>query len=72
MKAFIFIPGLIIKRANPCVDPQQSQMPHIVKVIHISDDGTTIIKTLWEPNSEDYPEYEYIINKCIEKEKLND
>lgn len=67
----IFIPGLPTKRANPCVDPQQSKLPHITKVTYLSTDGSKPNKSRWEPNTKDYPEYEYIIKMFIKSEKLN-
>ena len=64
----ICIPGIPIKRDNPCVDPLQGYIPHIVKAYGIVKDRVVFKK--YVPNIEDYPEYEYIIQMFIDS-KLN-
>lgn len=64
-----FIPGIPIKRHNPCVDPLQSKIPHIITSLETTETGDVVDKG-YIPNSHDYPEYEFIIQEYIEA-KLN-
>ncbi len=69
-----YVPGLLIKRNNPCVDPMQSMHPHIEKVIQILDDenGKQYVsdEKVYAPNIQDYPEYEYLIKLFMKEHKL--
>ena len=59
----ICIPGLPIKRNNPCIDPQQNIIPHIETVFEYDKNGE-FIKKHYEVN-ESYEEYRWIIEKFI-------
>ena len=69
-----YVPGLPIKRNNPCIDPEQSMRPHIEEVIQIKTNkkGKQHLskKKTYAPNIQDYPEYEYLIKIFMKEHKL--
>ena len=69
-----YVPGLPIKRDSPLVDPMQGMCPHIVQVISIKEDenGKQYVsdEKEYQPNIQDYPEYEYLIKIFMKEHKL--
>lgn len=60
----ICVPGVPVKRYNPCISPLQEVIPHIRKVFKI--ENGKIISSGYQPNDEDYPEYSYVIQMFID------
>jgi len=65
---YSFVPGLPVKRHNPCVDPMQGLIPHVVKSYCIEANGK-IKRGGFAVNVEDYPEFEFIIQQFIDNIK---
>lgn len=69
----LYVPGLPTKRENPCVDPEQSNIPHITKVILVTDDDNgkqKVHSPTYIPNTKYYPEYAYIIEMFMKEHKI--
>ena len=62
----ICVPGILIKRNNPCIDPLQSQIPHIIESYKTDKDGN-IVPNGYVPNTADYPEYSFSIQLFIDE-----
>ena len=64
-----YVPGIPIKRNNPCVDPQQSPKPHIVKALRVIEENgkQTVVGEYELRPSTDYPEYDYLIRMFIKE-----
>ncbi|MGD2073274.1 MAG: hypothetical protein PVG65_07305 [Candidatus Thorarchaeota archaeon] len=60
----ICVPGIPIKRRNPCVDPLQKPISHIIPTYKIVD--KQVVFKGYYPNTEDYPEYKYAIQLFID------
>ena len=68
-----FIHGLPIKRRHVLYDPEQSPIPHIVKIFCIKtiDGKQEYVGDNYEANVDDYPEYALLIEEYI-KQNLSD
>ena len=62
----ICVPGIPIKRNNPCIDPLQNQISHVIKSYKTDKDGN-IVSNGYVPNTLDYPEYSFSIQLFIDK-----
>ncbi len=60
-----FIPGVPIKRYNPCLDPQQRFIPHVLKPIKV-EGGVVTRPNVYVPNHGYYPEWVDLIQKFID------
>jgi len=64
MESIKCVPGIPIKRYNPCISPTQEMIPHVIKNYNIEDGK--IVRGGFVANSEDYPEYAFIIQNYID------
>jgi len=58
------IPGITVKRGNPCIDPMQNIIPHVIESYRTTDTGDIVFDG-YKPNIESYPEYEFVIQMFI-------
>ena len=65
----ICIPGIPVKHNNPCIDPLQSPISHVIETFETVD-GEVVHKG-FAPNTLDYPEYEYVIQMFIDSKMGN-
>ncbi len=64
-----FVPGIPVKRYNPCSDPQQRLIPHTLKVVRVRDGMVdTDMPNELKPNHKHYPEWVYLIQQFIDSE----
>ncbi len=62
-----FVPGIPTKRYNPCVDPQQGLIPHIVRIVRVRNGMVdTDMSNELKPNHEHYLEWAYLIQQFID------
>jgi len=64
MKYIECIPGIPIKRYNPCVSPTQEMIPHVIKNYII--EGGKIVDKKFVVNYEYYGEFEFAIQNFID------
>jgi len=66
----ICVPGVPVRLGNPCIDPLQSPISHIVESYKVTG-SNEIVFDGFKPNTKDYPEYEFIIKMFIDKYNVN-
>ena len=64
------VPGIPVKRYNPCISPLQEPIPHINMIVKYDHDGNEL-ETYYEPNEQHYPEYSYLIQMFIDSKLKN-
>lgn len=65
-----YVPGVPVKRHNPCVDPQQNPIEHIERLIIV--DGDNVRYGELQANADDYPEWAFIIQQFIDNNLKGD
>jgi len=70
-KMITCVPGLLVKRGNPCISPTQSPLPHIIESYRTNDDGDIVFDE-HKPNLVDYPEYQFVIQMFIDKHMVGE